>query len=350
MWNPFKKKIEKRDDSYTDTLVSAILAQANRVTGSVDSIGALEASAGLVGRALSNCKVQTPLFTLKPSYLNLIGRELIRQGEVIFCIMTDGPNINLFPAGSWDIRGDWNPESWLYRIELYGASRHETKLVPSSGVIHLRYSYNPASPWHGLSPLQVASTTGALAGMLETKLSQEMTAPVGQVLPWPEGSKVDVDSDEDDPLSGLRADIAGLKGNVAIVETTAAGHGDIHGRTLQDWTLKRIGANPPEVLAELRTASAASVYAACGIPQSLVSAGSDANSTREGARLLHSNLVNPILSLIEQELMEKLETDVKVHNPGLFHADLQARTRAVKSMFDAGYSKDEINKVVGIEI
>ena len=176
----------------------------------------------------------------------------------------------------------------------------------SSGVIHLRYSFNPASPWHGLSPLQVASTTAALAGTLETKLSQEMTAPVGQVLPWPEGSKVDVDSDEDDPLSDLRKDIAGLKGNVAIVETTAAGHGDVFTAGLyRTGTLKRIGANPPEVLAELRTASAASVYAACGIPQSLVSAGSDANSTREGARFLHANLINPILSLIGQELMEK---------------------------------------------
>ena len=132
MWNPFKRNIEKRDDSYTDlAVISAILAHANRITGSDgSSIGALEASAGLVGRALSNCKVQTPLFTLKPSYLNLIGRELIRQGEVIFCIMTDGPNVNLYPAGSWDIRGNWNPDSWIYHLELYGASRHESKLVP----------------------------------------------------------------------------------------------------------------------------------------------------------------------------------------------------------------------------
>ena len=160
---------------------------------------------------------------------------------------------------------------------------------------------------------------------------------------------MDTDSDEDDPLADLRADIAGLKGGVAIAETTAGGHGDHHGRTFQDWQLKRIGANPPEVLTELRKASASSVYAACGIPQSLVSAGSDANSTREGARFLHANLINPILSLIEQELMDKLETSVSIHNPGLFAADLQARTRAVKSLFDAGYSKDEINKVVGIE-
>ena len=65
MWNPFKKKVEKRDSSYTDLAVNAILAQANRVTGDVSSIGALEASAGLVGRALANCKVTTPLFHVK---------------------------------------------------------------------------------------------------------------------------------------------------------------------------------------------------------------------------------------------------------------------------------------------
>lgn len=349
MW-PFKKKPEKRDSSYTDLLVSAILAQANRITGDVSSIGALEAAAGLVGRSLANCKVETRYFTLKPSYLNLIGRELIRQGEVIFCILVDGRTINLIPAGSWDIRGGYDQDSWVYRVDLFGASNHVTKLVPASGIIHIRYSFNPASPWRGLSPLEVASTTGQLAGILETKLGQEMTAPVGQVLPWPEGSKVDTDSDEDDPLKDLQADIAGLKGNVAIVETTAGGFGDHNSRPFQDWQLKRIGANPPEVLAELRKASAASVYAACGIPQSLVSAGSDANSTREGARFLQTNLINPILSLIAQELMEKLETDVTLHNPGLFNADLQARTRAVPALIDAGFSKSEVSEILSMPI
>ena len=348
MW-PFRKKVETRA-SYTDQLVSAILSQANRVTGDVAAIGALEASAGLVGRALTGCKVVTPFITLKPLELNLIGRELIRQGEIIFCIMTDGDGVSLHPAGAWDIRGGYDRQDWIYRLDLFGASGNVTKLVPADAVVHLQYSFNPATPWHGLSPLQVASATGQLAGTIETKLGQEMTAPVGQVLPWPEGSKVDVDDDDDDPLSDLRSDIASLKGNVAIVETLAGGHGDYHGKPLQDWQLKRIGANPPEVLAELRKASAMSVYAACGIPQSLVSAGSDANSTREGARFLHANVINPILNMIQAELIDKLETDVSVHNPGLFHSDLQARTRAVKSLHDAGYSKDEINRVVGIEV
>ena len=349
MW-PFKKKPEQRDSSFTDSLVSAILAKANQVTGDMSTIGALEAAAGLVGRSLMQCKVTTPLIELKPSCLNLIGRELIRNGEIIFCIMTDGTKVNLVPAGAWDVRGGYDKDSWMYRLDLFGASHNVTKLVPSDSVIHIQYSYSAANPWRGLSPLQVASTTGQLAGTLETRLGQEMTAPVGQVIPWPEGSKPDVDSDDDDPLGDLRADIAGLKGGVAIVETLAGGLGDHHSRPFQDWQLKRIGANPPDVLAELRQASAASVYAACGIPQSLVSAGSDANSVREGARFLHANVVNPILSLIEDELTDKLETSVKVHNPGLFAADLQARTRAVKSLKDADYTKDEINKVVGIEL
>ena len=92
-----------------------------------------------------------------------------------------------------------------------------------------------------------SSSTGALAASLELRLGQEAGAPVGQVIPVPEdgGTK---------SLGELRKDLMKLKGNLALVETTAAGFSE--GKLAaprEDWQPKRFGADPPATLASLRT-------------------------------------------------------------------------------------------------
>ncbi len=344
-WPWSKKKEENR--TYSADRLTALISHYNQTTGNIHGHAALEASCGIVGRAMSSCTVQTSSLTLSPADLNLTGRQLLRGGEIIFCIMSDGNTLKLVPASTWNVRGNYDREQWMYRVELAGAEGFEHKYVRAESVIHVQYSYAPDAPWNGRGPLDSAFETAKLAGTLENRLALEMTAPVGQVLPWPE-SKANVDDEDDDPLDDLRKDIASLKGDIAIAPTTAGGHGDPAGAPHGDYSLKRIGATPPEVLEKLRTSSASSVYAACGIPQSLVSPGSDANSTREGGRFLHSNVINPLLGLLAQELRDKLETEVTVRNPGLFLTDLQSRTRAIKTMTDAGYTKDDISRILEV--
>ena len=89
MW-PFKQQNETRDSSFTDSLIAQIVSQASGATlAKPAATGALEASASIVARCFAAADVSGPdqfAAALGPSTLSLIGRSLIRQGEVLFAI------------------------------------------------------------------------------------------------------------------------------------------------------------------------------------------------------------------------------------------------------------------------
>ena len=74
------ERLEARaDSSYTDTLVASLTSNAHRRQGSANlyATAALEACAGLVGRAFAAAEVNAPpaiAAALTPSLLELIGR------------------------------------------------------------------------------------------------------------------------------------------------------------------------------------------------------------------------------------------------------------------------------------
>ena len=172
---------------------------------------------------------------------------------------TKKAELRLIPCGSWDVRGGWEPESWFYRVDTFGPSGNVTVFVPGSKILHCMFSYDPARPWLGLSPLQWASLTGTLAANLESKLGEEAGGSVGHLLPVPQDAGAS-DDDEDDeaadkPLDALRSDLANLKGRTALVETTSSGWGEGRGAApaFGDWQPRRFGASPPQTLAVLRS-------------------------------------------------------------------------------------------------
>ena len=94
--------------------------------------GALEASASIVARCFSAASVvsgpEQYVAALGPSTpSSLIGRALIRQGEIRLC--NRGPRwsrCSLLPAASWDVTGDVDPASMeSYRLTLGGPSQVE---------------------------------------------------------------------------------------------------------------------------------------------------------------------------------------------------------------------------------
>ena len=96
-----------------------------------------------------------------------------------------------------------------------------------------------------------------------------------------------------------------------MLETTSAGLGE--GRAASpasDWTPKRLGAAPPDVIAKLRAEGSAGVIAACGIPPSLATANSDGTAQREGYRRFVATSVRPKALEIAAELSEKLERPI----------------------------------------
>ena len=73
----------------------------------------------------------------------------MRRGESLFLIEINNAGLALRPAGSWDVRGGWDPSDWWYRLDLFGPSGNVTRLVPSASVVHLRYGVDPDAAMAG---------------------------------------------------------------------------------------------------------------------------------------------------------------------------------------------------------
>ena len=341
MW-PFSRT-ERRQASYTDGVVAAILARA---TGTHADPAAVEAAAGALARAFASAEITPVTRTTRvvtPDVLAQIGRALIVHGEIVFVIeVTGSGDVTLTPASGWDVTGGADPRSWRYRCDLAGPSGSVTIFRSTESVIHCRYSVDPARPWQGVGPLDRARLSGRLAAELEAALGDEASGTRGHLLPVPTDG-------QDDSVSELRRDIGSLKGKTALVETTAAAWGD--GRPMAprgDYEPKRIGANPPASLATLRSDAALAVLSACGVPVELVTPG-DGTSAREGLRRFLHLTVQPLATCIAAELGVKLDTpNLTLSFDKLFASDLSGRARAFQSMVGGGMAVDRAAALAGL--
>ena len=165
-------------DNYTDALVSIIINRASgQPTALPSAVGALEAASGLVARAFATAipasASRAVLGALTPSWLGMVGRALIRRGEIVFYIDTSGGAVDLLPCQTHDVQGGPSPRSWEYRCTVSGPERtHSYNDVPAEGVIHFMYARDADRPWRGISPLQSANLTGRLASELDGGISR----------------------------------------------------------------------------------------------------------------------------------------------------------------------------------
>ena len=355
-----RRTAEKRSQgsaSFTDSVVQALLNQAaGGTTADPSATAALESAAGAYARAFAVATVEpaTPATrALTPDLLSLMARDLLRRGEFVHVIEVGRDGVRLLPAGSWDVRGRHDPQTWRYRCDLFGPSGNVTRVLPAAGVVHGRYSVDPARPWFGVGPLGWARLTGKLHANLEDAIADESGGTRGHVLPVPQGP----DSDEVDPITGepvdpnaqLRKDIAGLKGKTAMIETTAAGWAEgASAAPRADWKPSRLGADPPPSLATLRTDSAMAVLAACGAPPGLFVHDDSAGQRESWRRFLHGS-VQPLADLLAGELADKLDAPgLRLTFDRLFASDLSGRARAYQSLVGAGMDKGRAAALAGL--
>ena len=72
-------------------------------------------------------------------------------------INVEGGELRLLPVGDHDVSGSSpDPSTWIYRCSLHGPSGSTTRTVPSAGVVHVKYSTDPARPHRGVGPLKRA--------------------------------------------------------------------------------------------------------------------------------------------------------------------------------------------------
>ena len=342
------RRLERRESApFTDAITSAIVAQAGgSIAGDPGAIAALETAAGLWSRAFAAATVEPPVPAITPGVLAQLSRDMIRRGESVFSLEVEAGAAVLRPAGSWDVRGPWRESEWFYRLDLFGPSGNITRFVPSAAVVHCRYAVDPARPWFGLGPLQWARHTGALAANLELRLGQEAGAPTGHLLPVPAAGAKEGD---DDPLAGLEGDMRQAKGSAILVETTSGGFAE--GRDAaprRDWKTERFGADPPQVLAALRTDAGLAVLNACGVPVSLAS-DADGTSQREAWRRFIMGSVEPVARIVAAELARKLDTPgLRFRFDSLWAHDLAGRAASFKSMVAAGMEIARAAAIAGL--
>ena len=327
-------ELEHRDSSYTDALVTAIAANASgETTAFPTATAALEACSGLVGRAFASAKVEGPepvQEALSADFLALMGRALVRKGELLALIDVRDGRLMLWPAASHSITGAY--DGWDYELNLAGPGGQATrKGLPASGVVHVRYASDPETPWKGVGPLQVAQLAGRLSAETVAALADESAMPRGAVLPMP------VDG-QDPTIEALKADIKKLRGRLAFVESTRQRWltDDTRSGTRDDWMARRIGAEPPASLVQLAGHASQEVFAACGISPVLFASQGDGTSRREAFRQVLHTVVQPLARLVETELSEKLEAEVSLSFNSLFAADLSGRARAFQSLIGGG--------------
>ena len=339
LW-PFGPKLETRDDSYADTLIAALVARVQGKTALAlpSATSALEACAGLVGRGFMAAEVAgrpALVDAITPACMELIGRSLIRIGQVVFLIDTTGGRLRLLPAETHDVQGGPMPDEWEYRLTLAGPSRTLTyDYVPASSVLHFRYAADASRPWLGNGPIQVAALAGKLSAETANVLADESSGPVGSLLGIPKDG-------DDDSVTSLKADIRNAAGRVALLET---GDWDNAGSASVNLKAQRFGAEPPQSLVNLMEIASREVINACGLNVALFGMG-NAAAVREAWRLALFGVLSPLGKLVEAELQAKLEDAVTIGWQELRASDLSGRARAMQSMVGAGM---ELSKAVAI--
>ena len=335
---------EKRSAPYTDAITAAIIARAGGgASASVVTTAAVEASAALMARAFASAKLTPEIPAVTPAILAAIGREIIRRGEAVFVIDVDASGLRLTAANAWDITGGVDPESWFYRLDLAAPSGTAERSAPYAGVVHVRPYVEPSAPWRGIPPSEAAALTARLLAETEAALADESAGTRGYLLPVPQGPE---DGDED-PLAKFRADIAGLKGKTALVETTSAGFGEGKAAAPQvDYMPRRIGANPPDALRAIRSDAEGGILGACGVPVELIMARSDGAAVREAWRRFAHATLSPLGEMVAAELADKLDRPgLAVSFDRLFASDISGRARAFASMVNGGM---EIERAAGL--
>ena len=328
--------------AYEQALVGLLQQQAGVPNSNavVAHTGILESCASLMGRAFASSTVEGQYAELiTPGLLHLVGRELIRSGEIVFLMDVGEAGMSLLPAGSWDVaRGGPDPRTWQYQLELSAPGGDTSRRVEAGAVLHFQYSQDPTAPWQGIGPLGHAQLAGRLSTETNNLLADEMSGSRGNVLPLPSTGG------DDKSITLLKRDIRTLAGRTAV-SWEAGGKGQ---QGYADWQAKRLGPTTPESLVALRNDADRAVSNACGIPVSLLEEA-DGTAQRESWRRFLFGSVAPLGRIIETEFKAK-GLDVRLTWDELRASDLQGRARAFGSMVKSGISGADAARLAGLEI
>ena len=357
-WQP-KPETRQSGGGYTDAVVSALEARAAATVADVSSTAAIEAAAGALSRAFMAADVVGPSWArdaINPVWLSQVGRSLVREGASLSVIVMGGDGgLELVPAAFWNFE-NVNPgaqegereSTWQARVTTYGPSTSYARLVNRDRLVFVRWGTSPGTRYRGQGPLSWAHLTARLQGELERSLADEAAGPLAQLLSIPADGG---DGEEDtDPLAKLKADLGAARGKAMLVETTSSGWGEGRSAAPQaDWKQARLGPQPPQALVSVADAAFARMLAACGCPPSLFAADADGTAQREGLRRWHMSTVLPLARMLERELSQRLEADVRLKFDN-YPTDLAGRAASFQKLVASGMDMAKAASISGLMV
>ena len=337
---PRREDRQADPQSATDVAINSLMARAVGTTTRPETLAAAEIAAGLFGRAFAAAHVSGSIAArlLTRATLELIGRSLALSGELVL-VPGDGPA--LFPAASFSVRGNADPATWLYRIDMAGPSRSVTRTLPGDAVLHPRINVDPARPWRGRSAAAVASATARTAADAEETAETEARWPVSRLLPILQGSATP--SQRDELAAGWAAEIA--KGGVFVLPATPH-RGERPAGKANDITA--LHPDPTDGHLRLRERASLDLLNATGVPSALADPEADAGAQREAFRRFVHSTIEPLARVVEEEVRVKLGVECDLDFGRLFAADLAGRTRGLKQLVESGVALGAALDIVGL--
>ena len=350
---PWQRSEHRQSDAYADRIVELIAAHAaGATTADIRATAAAQFAAQLYGAsmAMAEPSVRSPILTAQ--FLAQAGRALTLDGEWLGLIEIDpARGVALRPATKYAISGGIDPRSWRYRLTLNTPSGDVERSAPAAAVVHLRQNVAPSAPWRGVSPLAAASLTSKLVALLDSGPADEAEFDWGYIVRLPSlGGNLTSDVFNNhirDRLSRKEAAGIGGGGTTEVGGGTGPSRSEAGARARAEFTAVRYGAQFTPAVVDMRRESRLDLLAACGIPVSLAST-SQPGSAKEGLReFLHASL-QPLAELIALELAAKLDLfDLSFGFDRLFAADIQARSRAAKSLIESGFEASDVARLIG---
>ena len=259
--------VEQR--SYTSRVIAESTASAESPSSDTPlGVAALEAAATLYSSAFAVATLEPDVPALTSEVRGLMARNLIRLGQDYHELEIVNGKIRATPCGyAYPYSDSPHPEDWLYQSSVYTPSGSRHRWIMAGAMLHTRYSVDSERPWIGLPAWRWAHVSSSMIAYLTKRLTEEVSAVTGRVVPLPAAMTGAGDTDK---LNQFRTDFKDAAGKALFLPTTQDGGGE--GRVAapsRDWVQSRIGAAPPDALVTLRSDASEALLTACGVPLAL---------------------------------------------------------------------------------
>ena len=339
---PFSRRSK---ESYTRQRIAMEYAAASRLAPNASQLAVIEAAAGFAGRAFRMAETSGEAATLlDPGMLEMIARELVRNGELVLDLADNPP----LPATNCIVSGMADPASWSYTVHLAAPSGTETITRSSDGVLHFKVNVDPRRPWRGRPSWKIAGATCLTASNAERQASERSAIHVNSVLPVPP-TRFDSRAAEADDARSVAAMADRMNKTSGTLVLLPAATPVTAGAVSGSRSYVASSTSPPHDQAgnELRRDANRDMLACVGLSENVFHAATD-SASREALKKSVTTFLAPLGNVISEEIRRKTGMTISFKFETLMTSELTLKGRTLKQLIESGVTLDEAMNIVGL--